>query len=279
MYMVKEKVDRGLMTVTYVSIQDQCADSLTKFLRSGQDQKKAIAHLSLLDLEQWLPRRELQQRPGGEQQFSQKVSSSSFRMYQLDKDCIFRIFAHPKGTKSRDVNVKDLSVKSYKSLLEKFHSDLSVDAYPEVTPVEAMAICLKADGALMKDVSSDLTLNEDDGEYLGINDIVTSLNDQTDRVLITPSLDDEGDLNDELNEVTLARWVRVNVKQTFRRRNLDRQRQYYRNHRQPKLSGSYVKEEITPCEAMPDTPIIAVSLKWDISRHGQLRILLSLWKP
>ena len=43
-YMVKEKVDRGLVTVTYVSTQDQCADSLTKFLRSGQGQKKAIAH-------------------------------------------------------------------------------------------------------------------------------------------------------------------------------------------------------------------------------------------
>ena len=36
-YMVKEKVDRGLFTVTYVSTQEQCADSLTKFLRSGRD--------------------------------------------------------------------------------------------------------------------------------------------------------------------------------------------------------------------------------------------------
>ena len=36
---------------------DQCADSLTKFLRGGQNQQRANAHLSLVKLEDWLPRR------------------------------------------------------------------------------------------------------------------------------------------------------------------------------------------------------------------------------
>ena len=63
-------MDRGLITVTYVSTQEQCADSLTKFLRSGQDQKNANAHLSLLDLEQWLPRRELQPKASGARRLS-----------------------------------------------------------------------------------------------------------------------------------------------------------------------------------------------------------------
>ena len=69
-YMVKEKVDRGLIKVTYVNTLDQCADSLTKFLRGGQDQRKANAHLSLLDLDDWLPRRELKTKASGVQLFS-----------------------------------------------------------------------------------------------------------------------------------------------------------------------------------------------------------------
>ena len=45
-YAVKEEVDYGMLAVSYVSTLDQCADSLTKFLKGGQDQKRANAHLS-----------------------------------------------------------------------------------------------------------------------------------------------------------------------------------------------------------------------------------------
>ena len=54
---VKEKVENGSLKVTYVGTRDQCADSLTKFLKGGQEQIRAIEHLSLIDLEKWLPRR------------------------------------------------------------------------------------------------------------------------------------------------------------------------------------------------------------------------------
>ena len=59
MYAVKEKVDCGKLTISYVGTKDQCADSLTKFLRGGQDQLKARVHLSLVNLESWLPGRGL----------------------------------------------------------------------------------------------------------------------------------------------------------------------------------------------------------------------------
>ena len=54
---VKKKVDCGYLAVSYVSTKDQCADSLTKYLRGGQNQQRANAHLSLVKLEDWLPRR------------------------------------------------------------------------------------------------------------------------------------------------------------------------------------------------------------------------------
>ena len=54
---VKEKVENENLKVTYVGTRDQCADSLTKFLKGGQEQIRAIGHLSLIDLEKWLPRK------------------------------------------------------------------------------------------------------------------------------------------------------------------------------------------------------------------------------
>ena len=64
---------------------------------------------------------------------------SGLRMYLTDKDCIFET---PEGIKCRDLKVKDLSMRSYRSLLEKFHN-LSTVMYPEVTPAEAMSICFE----------------------------------------------------------------------------------------------------------------------------------------
>ena len=43
-----------LLEVIYVSTKDQCADSLTKYLKGGESQKKANFQLSLIDLDSWL---------------------------------------------------------------------------------------------------------------------------------------------------------------------------------------------------------------------------------
>ena len=53
---VREKVDCGMPKIEYVSTSENCADSLTKFLKGGQDQAKANLHLSLVNLENWLPK-------------------------------------------------------------------------------------------------------------------------------------------------------------------------------------------------------------------------------
>ena len=54
-HQVKEKVENGFIEVTYVSTKDQCADSLTKYLKGGENQQKANKQLSLIDLDSWLP--------------------------------------------------------------------------------------------------------------------------------------------------------------------------------------------------------------------------------
>merc|ERR1711973_37264 len=50
---VREKVEAGSIKVSYVGTKQQCADSLTKFLRGGPDQAKAREHLSLVSLEHY----------------------------------------------------------------------------------------------------------------------------------------------------------------------------------------------------------------------------------
>ena len=74
-YAVKEKVDCGKLVVSYVSTVDQCADSLTKFLSGGQDQLRAKLHLSLVGLEDWLPRRGLITKASGVQNFSDQAGA------------------------------------------------------------------------------------------------------------------------------------------------------------------------------------------------------------
>ena len=48
---IREKVEKGKLKISYVGTKEQCADSLTKFLRGGPDQNKAREHLSLVSLE------------------------------------------------------------------------------------------------------------------------------------------------------------------------------------------------------------------------------------
>ena len=51
---MKEKVEAGRLKISYVGTKEQCADTLTKFLRGGPDQLKAREQLSLLDVEGWI---------------------------------------------------------------------------------------------------------------------------------------------------------------------------------------------------------------------------------
>ena len=54
---VKEKIDAlNSVRVVYESTKTQHADSLTKFLKSGQEQKKALQQLSLEEIVTEVPR-------------------------------------------------------------------------------------------------------------------------------------------------------------------------------------------------------------------------------
>ena len=48
---IREKVEKGMLKISFVGTKDQCADSLTKFLKGGPDQNKAREHLSLINNE------------------------------------------------------------------------------------------------------------------------------------------------------------------------------------------------------------------------------------
>ena len=48
---IRERVEKGKLKISYVGTKEQCADSLTKFLRGGPDQNQAREHLSLVSLE------------------------------------------------------------------------------------------------------------------------------------------------------------------------------------------------------------------------------------
>ena len=82
-HQVKEKVENGLIEVTYVSTKDQCADSLTKYLKGGEPQKKANMQLSLIDLDHWLPGKDLVTR-------AKRVQfSTEFELFEPVVKCIF----------------------------------------------------------------------------------------------------------------------------------------------------------------------------------------------
>ena len=62
---LREKVERGKLKISYVGTKNQCADSLTKFLRGGPEQNKAREHLSLVNLEDCTNGRDAHVKSGG----------------------------------------------------------------------------------------------------------------------------------------------------------------------------------------------------------------------
>ena len=54
-YGIRQQVVFGTLKVTYDSTLEQCADSLTKFLKGGPEQRRAREHLSLQNVRQRQP--------------------------------------------------------------------------------------------------------------------------------------------------------------------------------------------------------------------------------
>ena len=48
-------MENGFIEESYVSTKDQFEDSLTKYLKGGENQQKANKQLSLIDMDNWLP--------------------------------------------------------------------------------------------------------------------------------------------------------------------------------------------------------------------------------
>ena len=85
---IRERVEQGEIKVSYVGTKDQCADSLTKFLRGGPDQYKARGHLSLISLEECISRRGTRAKACG--------LHTTFR--------VFRVFCPPTGAFSSELS-------------------------------------------------------------------------------------------------------------------------------------------------------------------------------
>ena len=86
---VRERVEHGKLKISYVGTKEQCADSLTKFLRGGPDQNKAREHLSLVSLEDWISGRGAHVKACG--------LRNSFRATDSFGPRVFRVSCPPSG--------------------------------------------------------------------------------------------------------------------------------------------------------------------------------------
>ena len=60
---IRELVDAKMLMVDYIPTKDQCADSLTKFMKSGKEQARInVQHLGLVDVDTWLPEERIREK-------------------------------------------------------------------------------------------------------------------------------------------------------------------------------------------------------------------------
>ena len=60
---IRELVDAKLLIIDYIPTKDQCADSLTKFMKSGKEQARInVQHLGLVDVDTWLPEERIREK-------------------------------------------------------------------------------------------------------------------------------------------------------------------------------------------------------------------------
>ena len=97
---IRERVENGRLKVSYVGTKEQCADSLTKFLRGGPDQNKAREHLSLVSQEDWISGRGALAKACG--------LRNSFRATGSFGPRVFRVNCPPSGALVRSFRVRDL---------------------------------------------------------------------------------------------------------------------------------------------------------------------------
>ena len=80
---IREKVEKGKLKISYVGTKEQCADSLTKFLRGGPDQNKAREHLSLVSLEDCISGRDAHVKACGLRNSFRATGSSGPRLCRV----------------------------------------------------------------------------------------------------------------------------------------------------------------------------------------------------
>ena len=83
-YSIREKVEKGKLRVSYVGTKDQCADSLTKFLKGGPDQNKAREHLSLRSIEDGVCERDTHARVSGLRTSLRTAGSSGPQLFRVE---------------------------------------------------------------------------------------------------------------------------------------------------------------------------------------------------
>ena len=93
---IRERVEQGELKISYVGTKEQCADSLTKFLRGGPDQHKAREHLSLVSLEDCVSGRGAHVKACG--------LRNSFRVTDSFGPRVSRVFCPPSGELSPELS-------------------------------------------------------------------------------------------------------------------------------------------------------------------------------
>ena len=93
---IRERVEQGEFKISYVGTKEQCADSLTKFLRGGPDQQKAREQLSLISLEHCISGRVTHAKTCG--------LHKSFRETGTFGPRVSRVFCPPAGLLSSELS-------------------------------------------------------------------------------------------------------------------------------------------------------------------------------
>ena len=232
---VKEKMEAlNSVRVVYVSTKAQHADSLTKFLKSGQEQKKALQQLSLEEITTGVPqisastvmsiqlstrrrRRTRRTRSGNSAEweksfefglisFSVATSAQTFAKRCLTIAEMVK-FIRPPCDDVAKLGEDDFQFPTYKQLLEDYPVTEDPISQP-IGPAEILSIACKTDMVPMKDF--DLKEFGDVANYLPDEHVKEVLANNKVKIEVpNPS-------GEESRIYTVSRWAYIPVDQTFR---------------------------------------------------------------
>ena len=261
----------------YVSTKAQHADSLTKFLRSGQEQKKALQQLSLEEITTGVPQisastvMSIQLSTRRRRRTRRKRSANclkwekSFKMDLISfsvatsaqtfvKECLIVAemvkFIRPPCDDVAKLGEDDFKLPTYSQLLEEY----PVAEVPEsqsIGPAEVLSLVCRQDMVPMKDF-----------ELMELGDVATYLPDENVKDVMANNkvkIKVPNPNGDQSRIYTVSRWAYIPVDQNLRPTIKDSEAQHQRYHGDATVKSEY-NLSVVPSDRWPDNPIIGLNI-------------------